>query len=170
MKIYPDLSIIFIGHVDHGKTTLAKALTGKWLDTYKEEQQKGITIRLGYIDFSIYKDPTKEGYEAYTTQPCEGCEEIRKISLVDAPGHESLIMVMLSGAALVDAAVLVVAANEGIMPQTIEHLKAAEIMGIKHFIVAQNKIDLVTKEQAIKKLRRNKKTNRYLYNSYICYT
>jgi len=148
--IYPDLSVIFIGHVDHGKTTLAKAITGKWLDTYKEEQQRGITIRLGYVDFDIYEDPSKEGLERYTTKPCKNCKHLRKISIVDAPGHESLIIVMLSGAALVDAAVLVVAANEKVpQPQTEEHLKAAEIIGVKNFIIVQNKIDLVTKEQAL---------------------
>ena len=156
-RSYPDLSIIFIGHVDHGKTTLAKAITGKWLDTYKEEQQRGITIRLGYVDFDIYEDPTKEGFERFTTKPCENCKHLRKISVVDAPGHESLIIVMLSGAALVDAAVLVIAANEKVpQPQTEEHLKAAEIIGIKNFIIVQNKIDLVTKEQAIENYKQIK--------------
>ncbi len=156
-KVYPDLSVIFIGHVDHGKTTLAKAITGKWLDTYKEEQQRGITIRLGYVDFDIYEDPSKEGFERFTTKPCKNCKHLRKISIVDAPGHESLIIVMLSGAALVDAAVLVIAANEKVpQPQTEEHLKAAEIIGIKNFIIVQNKIDLVTKEQAIENYKQIK--------------
>ncbi len=155
-KIYPDLSIIIMGHVDHGKTTLAKALTGKWLSKHSEEIKRGYTLKLGYSDFSIYKCE-KHGY--MTEQICPVCnkenEEVRKISLVDAPGHKSLIIVMLSGASIVDAGILVIAANEDVpQPQTLEHLVAFKYMGDKPLIIVQNKIDLVTKEQAMENYKK----------------
>jgi translation initiation factor 2 subunit gamma (aeIF-2g) len=150
--IYPDLSIIILGHVDHGKTTLAKSLTGEWLSKHSEEIKRGLTIKLGYADFTIYKCE-EHGY--FTEKICPICNKenkpIRKISIVDAPGHESLLMVMLTGAAIVDAAILVIAANEPVpQPQTLEHLVAFKYLGNKPLIIVQNKIDLVTKEEAIK--------------------
>ncbi len=157
-KIYPDLSIVMIGHVDHGKTTVVQSLTGKWVDTYSEEIKRGITIKLGYADFTIYKDPSKKEPECYTTKPCENCEPIKKISIVDAPGHEALISTMLSGAAIVDAGILVIAANEPCpQPQTKEHLMAFKLLGDKPIIVVQNKIDLVTKEQALENYKQIRK-------------
>jgi translation initiation factor 2 subunit 3 len=150
--IYPDLSIIILGHVDHGKTTLAKALTGEWLSKHSEEIKRGLTIKLGYSDFTIYKCE-EHGY--FTEKICPICNKenkpVRRISIVDAPGHESLLMVMLTGAAIVDAAILVIAANEPVpQPQTLEHLVAFKYLGNKSLIIVQNKIDLVTKEEAIK--------------------
>ncbi|NAZ25989.1 MAG: translation initiation factor IF-2 subunit gamma [Nanoarchaeota archaeon] len=150
--IYPDLSIIILGHVDHGKTTLAKSLTGQWLSKHSEEIKRGLTIKLGYADFTIYKCE-EHGY--FTEKICPICNKenkpIRKISIVDAPGHESLLMVMLTGAAIVDAAILVIAANEPVpQPQTLEHLVAFKYLGNKPLIIVQNKIDLVTKEEAMK--------------------
>ncbi|BFI73080.1 translation initiation factor 2 subunit gamma [Nanoarchaeota archaeon] len=149
--IYPDLSIIILGHVDHGKTTLAKALTGKWLSKHSEEIKRGLTIKLGYADFTIYKCE-EHGY--FTEKICPICNKenkpIRKISIVDAPGHESLLMIMLTGAAIVDAAILVIAANEPVpQPQTLEHLVAFKYLGNKPLIIVQNKIDLVSKEEAM---------------------
>ncbi|MGC9079374.1 MAG: translation initiation factor IF-2 subunit gamma, partial [Nanopusillaceae archaeon] len=151
-NIYPDLSIIILGHVDHGKTTLAKALTGKWLSKHSDELKRGLTLKLGYSDFSIYKCK-EHGYSTEKICPICGKENdfVRKISLVDAPGHESLLMVMLTGAAIVDAAILVIAANEPVpQPQTLEHLIAFKYLGDKPLIIVQNKIDLITKEEAIK--------------------
>ncbi|MFZ8856001.1 MAG: translation initiation factor IF-2 subunit gamma [Candidatus Nanopusillus sp.] len=150
--IYPDLSIILLGHVDHGKTTLAKSLTGKWLSKHSEEIKRGLTIKLGYADFTIYKC-NEHGY--FTEKTCPICNKenkpIRKISIVDAPGHESLLMVMLTGAAIVDAAILVIAANEPVpQPQTLEHLVSFKYLENKPLIIVQNKIDLVTKEEAMK--------------------
>ena len=150
----PEIAIGLVGHVDHGKTTLVKALSGKWTASYAEELKRGITIRLGYAEFSIFKCSKCKELEAYSTQAiCPNCKGktkfLRKISIVDAPGHESLMATMLSGAAVIDYALLVIAANEHCpQPQTLEHLKALEIIGIKNIIIVQNKIDLVSDEQA----------------------
>jgi len=142
-KEIPTINIGMVGHIDHGKTTLLYKLSGKWADTHSEELKRGITIKLGYADTIISKD--KEGYNR------EGKgEQIRHVSFVDAPGHEMLMATMLSGAAMIDAAILVVAANEGIKPQTIEHLAALQAKKVKNLIVVQNKIDLVDLEQAKK--------------------
>ncbi|MBD3313162.1 translation initiation factor IF-2 subunit gamma [Candidatus Woesearchaeota archaeon] len=152
----PMVNIGLIGHVDHGKTTLTERLSGKWTDTHSEELKRGITIRLGYADTIIRKCSKCKGAETYTVkEKCEKCggptEFVRKISFIDAPGHESLMATMLSGATIMDGALLIVAANESCpQPQTSEHLMALEIIGIKNIIVVQNKIDLVKKEQALK--------------------
>ncbi len=143
----PVINIGFFGHVDHGKTTLTEALSGKWTDTHSEELKRGITIRLGYANTTIYKK--KDG--TYTTDPKANGERIRTVSFVDAPGHESLMATMLAGATIIDGAILLVAANETCpQPQTREHLQALGILGVEHIIVVQNKIDLVDKEHLMK--------------------
>jgi len=152
----PEVNIGLIGHVDHGKTTLAKALTGEVTDRHSEEVKRGISIRLGYADVPIYHcSKCAEGEQYCTSEKCprcgSDCEYVRSVSFVDAPGHETLMATMLSGAALMNGAMLLVAANEKCpQPQTREHLMAIEIMGVKNIIIVQNKIDLVTKEQALK--------------------
>lgn len=151
-KEQPEVNIGMVGHVDHGKSTLVLALTGKAPDTHSEEIKRGITIRLGYADAVFYK--CKNGHFS-TKNKCdeckEKCEAVRKVSFIDAPGHESLMATMLSGAAIMDGAVLLVAANEECpQPQTKEHLKALEIVGLKNIVIVQNKIDIVDEEQAIK--------------------
>jgi translation initiation factor 2 subunit 3 len=138
----PTLNVGIVGHIDHGKTTLLEKISGKWTDTHSEEMKRGITIRLGYADMTIYKD--KDGFNIKSGTP------LVHVSFVDAPGHEMLMSTMLSGAAIIDAAILVVAANEGIKPQTREHLMALQAKRIKNLIVIQNKIDLVEKSQALK--------------------
>ncbi len=149
------VNIGMVGHVDHGKTSLTKALTGKWTDTHSEELKRGISIRLGYADTTFYKCEQCEGAEAFTvSEICPNCgkkaKELRKVSFVDAPGHETLMTTMLSGAALMNGAILVIAANEPVpQPRTVEHLMALKAAGIGHFVVAQNKVDLVDKQQAI---------------------
>jgi len=140
-KEIPTLNIGIVGHIDHGKTTLLEKISGKWTDTHSEELKRGITIRLGYADVTIYKD--KSNYNIQSGTP------LVHVSFVDAPGHEMLMTTMLSGAAIIDAAILVVAANEGIKPQTREHLMALQAKRIKNLIVIQNKIDLVEKSQAL---------------------
>jgi translation initiation factor 2 subunit 3 len=137
------INIIIVGHIDHGKTTLLQKLSGKWTDTHSEELKRGITIKLGYADTIIYKDKDNLNIE-------EKGKAERYVSFIDAPGHEMLMATMLSGAAIVDAALLVVAANEGIKPQTKEHLMALQAKNIKKVLVIQNKIDLVSREQAKK--------------------
>tara|TARA_Y100000034_G_scaffold125949_1_gene176448 strand:+ start:307 stop:1470 length:1164 start_codon:yes stop_codon:yes gene_type:complete len=127
------LNIGMVGHIDHGKTTLLSQITGKFADTHSEELKRGITIKLGYAD-TILESKGKKRY----------------ISFVDCPGHEMLMATMLSGAALIDAAILVIAANEGIKPQTREHLIALKAKNVKNIIIIQNKIDLVSKEDALK--------------------
>ncbi len=147
----PVLNIGMVGHIDHGKTTLLHRLTGKWSDTHSEELKRGITIKLGYSDVVISK--CKEcGYTVGSGCKCgEDTEPIRHISFVDVPGHEMLMATMLSGAAIIDAALLVIAANEPCpRPQTKEHLIALEAKGLKNIIIVQNKVDAVTKEQALK--------------------
>ncbi len=106
------------GHIDHGKTTLVKALTGVDCDRLKEEKARGITVDLGY---------------AYT----------ERLGFIDVPGHEKLIHNMLAGATGIDFALLVIAADDGPMPQTREHLEIVELLGIRHGAVALTKIDLV---------------------------
>lgn len=150
----PETNIGMIGHVDHGKTMLTKALTGEWTDRHSEEVKRGISIRLGYADVAFYKCKNCDAPECYTNQPtcpnCKGeCELLRSVSFVDAPGHETLMATMLSGAAIMNGALLLVAANESCpQPQTMEHLMALSIIGVDKIIVVQNKIDIVTKEQA----------------------
>ena len=125
MNVQSDVNIGLVGHVDHGKTTLTKALSGVWTDTHSEETKRGISIRLGYADIEFKKCPNCDEPECYTTSDkCEICgsetELIRKVSFVDAPGHETLMATMLSGAAIMDGAVLVIAANESCPERAIE--------------------------------------------------
>ena len=135
------LNVIIAGHIDHGKTTLLYKLSRKWTDTHSEELKRGITIKLGYADITISKNGDFNIDNKGTPQ--------RQIYFIDAPGHEMLMATMLSGAAIVDAAILVVAVNEGIKPQTREHLMALQAKNIKEIVIIQNKIDLVSKEKAL---------------------
>lgn len=114
------------GHVDHGKTLLVKALTGIDTDRLQEEKKRGITIELGFahLDFS---DGTQAG-------------------IVDVPGHEKFIKNMLAGAGGIDLAMLVVAADEGFMPQTVEHLGILSLLGIRDGLVVITKCDMVEPE------------------------
>ncbi len=158
-ELLPEISIGLVGHVDHGKTTLVKALTGKWTMTHSEEIKRGITIKLGYADATVYWCARCGTYTNKSRCKCgEEAKLIRQVSFVDAPGHETLMAVMLSGAAMMDAAILIVAANEICpQPQTAEHLMALKVLGIKNILVVQNKVDLVPKEKALENYRQIKK-------------
>jgi len=151
----PEVNIGTIGHVDHGKTTLVQALTGVWAARHSEELRRGITIKLGYADTPVYKCPKCPPPQCYSTEPkCPKCgspgEFLRAISFVDAPGHEALMATMLSGAAVMDGAILVIAADEPCpQPQTREHLAAIEIVGVRNLVVVQNKIDVVDEKRAL---------------------
>ena len=111
------------GHIDHGKTSLVKALTGIDTDRLKEEKKRGITIELGF---------------AFLDLPCGN-----RIGIVDVPGHEKFINNMLAGAGGIDLAMLVIAADDGIMPQTIEHFEILSLLEIKHGLIVITKTDLV---------------------------
>ena len=114
------------GHIDHGKTTLIKALTGRNTDRWEEEQRRGITIDLGFIYFDL-----KNG---------------DRVGIIDVPGHEKFINNMVAGVVGMDLVLLVVAADEGIMPQTREHMDILGLLGIKKSILVINKCDLVDEE------------------------
>ncbi len=150
----PEVNIGLVGHVDHGKTTLTQALTGEWTDRHSEELKRGISIKLGYADAAFYKCPNCPEPSGYSTSPvCPACggeaKFLRAVSFVDAPGHETLMETMLSGAAIMDGALLLVAANEHCpQPQTREHLYALDIIGVRKVVVVQNKIDLLSAEAA----------------------
>lgn len=148
-----EINIGMIGHVDHGKSTLVQAFSGKFPDTHSEELRRGISIRLGYADCEFRRCKIAGGGYQYTTDLKCGnkkSELVRRISFVDAPGHEVLMATMLAGAAIMDAVLLVISATESVpMPQTREHLAAMNIINMKNLIVVQNKIELVTEEAAI---------------------
>ncbi len=125
-----------------------QALSGKWADTHSEEVKRGITIKLGYADVSFYKC-NEHGYTK--EKKCNNCIKQRTVSFIDAPGHETLMATMLSGSAIMDGALLLIAADEECpQPQTREHLMALDILGIKNIIIIQNKIDLLNKEDLFK--------------------
>ncbi len=151
----PCVNIGTAGHVDHGKTTLIQALTGVWTSAHSEELKRGITIRVGYADAAFYKCKKCESPLCYSVTPlCNNCGKesdlSRVVSFVDSPGHESLMANMLSGSALIDGAMLVVAANEKVpQPQSKEHLLALQTLGIKEIVLVQNKVDLITYEEAM---------------------
>ncbi|MEA2070475.1 MAG: translation initiation factor IF-2 subunit gamma [Asgard group archaeon] len=159
----PEINIGTIGHVDHGKSTLVKALTGTFPDTHSEELKRGITIRLGYADCDIRYCPKCSNDKKWTTEKtCPHCGEktiiSRRVSFVDAPGHEVLMATLLTGAAIFDGAILVIAANEECpQAQTREHLAAMNAVGIKNIIIVQNKIELVSEEEALKNYEQIKK-------------
>lgn len=114
------------GHIDHGKTTLVRALTGVDTDRLPEEKKRGITIELGFAPLEL--------------------EGIGTMGVVDVPGHEAFVRTMVAGATGIDLALLVVAADEGVMPQTREHLAILELLGVTRGVVALTKADLVDAE------------------------
>src|SRR2546423_10600028 len=117
-----DLILGTAGHIDHGKTSLVKALTGVDTDRLPEEKARGITIDIGFaaLDLGDYR-----------------------LGIVDVPGHERFVKNMLAGATGIDLAVLVVAADDSVMPQTREHLEILRLLGLKHGVIALTKCDLV---------------------------
>ena len=120
------LTLGVIGHVDHGKTALVRALTGIETDRLREGQERGLSIVLGfsYLDSS------------------SGI-----LDLIDVPGHEDFIRTMISGATGIDGVLMIIAANEGIMPQTREHFDIAQLLGIERGLIVVTKIDLVSADE-----------------------
>ena len=148
----PELNIGLFGHVDHGKTTLTKMLTGKWTDTHSEEIKRGITIKIGYADMEIRRCKKCGMYSNKKECPfCGSKTELkRKVSFVDAPGHESLMATAISASAVIDGALFIIAANEKCpQEQTKEHLMVLELLGVKNIVIVQTKVDVVSKERAI---------------------
>ncbi|KAM0680545.1 eukaryotic translation initiation factor 2 subunit gamma [Glugoides intestinalis] len=149
------INIGTIGHVAHGKTTIVQCVSGISTIKYKAELERNITIKLGYANAKIYECgcPRPQKYSSMP-EKCKECQQVKKlvrhISFVDCPGHDVLMATMLTGTAIMDAALLLIAANEPCpQPQTTEHLFAVEVMDLKKVVVVQNKIDLVSKEQAL---------------------
>jgi selenocysteine-specific elongation factor len=114
------------GHIDHGKTSLIKAMTGIDTDRLKEEKERGITIELGFASLELPGG--------------------QHLGIVDVPGHEKFIKNMVAGATGIDIVVMIIAAEEGVMPQTREHMEICTLLGVRHGLVAMTKIDLVDEE------------------------
>ena len=127
-ELNPDIIMMIAtaGHVDHGKTRLVNMLTGCQTDRLKEEQERGLTIELGFA-------------------PCWIGGNLC-VGIVDVPGHEAFVRTMVAGVSGIDFAILVIAADDGIMPQTIEHLDIMSLMGVNRGVVALTKIDLVDRD------------------------
>jgi selenocysteine-specific elongation factor len=122
----PPLTLGTAGHIDHGKTALITRLTGKNTDRLREERERGISIELGYAELQL---------------PSGG-----RLSVVDVPGHERFVRTMVAGATGVDLFLLVIAADDGVMPQTMEHLAIIELLGVPDGVIALTKADLVDEE------------------------
>ena len=114
------------GHIDHGKTSLIKAMTGIDTDRLKEEKERGITIELGFASLDLPGG--------------------QHLGIVDVPGHEKFIKNMVAGATGIDIVVMIIAAEEGVMPQTREHMEICTLLGVRHGLVAMTKIDMVDEE------------------------
>jgi selenocysteine-specific elongation factor len=122
----PPLTLGTAGHIDHGKTALITLLTGKNTDRLREERERGISIELGYAELELPSG--------------------RSLSVVDVPGHERFVRTMVAGASGVDLFLLVVAADDGVMPQTVEHVAILELLGVRRGVVAITKADLADDE------------------------
>ena len=126
MSERPPLPLGTAGHIDHGKTALVTRLTGKNTDRLREEKERGISIELGHAELEL---------------PAGG-----RLSIVDVPGHERFVRTMVAGATGVDLFLLVIAADDGVMPQTVEHLAIIELLGVRDGVVALTKADIVDEE------------------------
>jgi selenocysteine-specific elongation factor len=148
----PDIALMVCtaGHVDHGKTRLVRMLTGCETDRLREEQERGMTIELGFA-------------------PCRLGADLA-VGIVDVPGHERLVRTMVAGVSGIGLAILVVAADDGVMPQTVEHLHILSLLGVRRGLIALTKTDLVSAEavaQRIAELREFAKGS-FLAESPIC--
>ncbi len=122
-----DIIIGTAGHIDHGKTTLVEFLTGKNTDTL-QEKKRGLTIDIGFSYLQLGNN---------------------RVGIIDVPGHEKFIKNMAAGTSSIDYVILTIACDDGIMPQTIEHLNIASILGVKNGIVVLTKRDLIDQERLI---------------------
>ncbi len=120
--IQTNITLDTAGHIDHGKTALIKCLTGCDTDRLKAEKERGMSIDLGFAPCTV-----------------SGLE----VGIVDVPGHENFIKTMVAGASGIDGAIFVIAADDGVMPQTREHLDILTLLGVEHGIVALTKVDCI---------------------------
>jgi translation initiation factor 2 subunit 3 len=155
------LNVGTLGHIDHGKTSLTRAITNVWTDRHSESIKRNMTIKLGYADVIIRRCPKQTGAESYTIkEKCDdgtATEPVTRISLIDAPGHETLMATAIAGSSIIDGILFVIAANENCpMPQTREHLMIINVLGIKNVIIVQSKVDIVGKEGALKNYKQIK--------------
>src|SRR5262245_34596973 len=127
MEIQP-IVIGTAGHIDHGKSSLVRALTGIDPDRLKEEKERGLTIDLGFAPLEL--------------------PDGRTVGIIDVPGHERFVRNMVAGASGIDLVLLVVAADDGVMPQTREHLQIMELLGVRRGVCALTKVDMVDAETA----------------------
>jgi len=150
----PTFNIGMLGHVAHGKSTLVRAISGIRTQKHSKEDERGITIKLGYANAKIYQNE-KTGTYGTDPEKFKGPDiKTKFVSFVDCPGHEILIQTMLSGTSVMDCIILIISATEKCpQPQTLEHLIALDMImnkkGIRNVIIVQNKIDLVTKQRAL---------------------
>ena len=114
------------GHIDHGKTALVRNLTGCETDRLKEEKERGMSIELGFAPWKIAD---------------------LEVGIVDVPGHENFVKTMVAGATGIDAVIFVIAADDGVMPQTREHLDILSLLGVRHGVVVLTKVDMVLPER-----------------------
>lgn len=149
-----EVNIGLLGHVEHGKTSVVKCLSGVWTLVHSEEKKRGITIRLGYADAAFRKCPQCPEPDGFTIEEkCPKCgsptQFLRRVSFLDAPGHETLMATAIAASSIMDGAILVIAANEPCpQPQTLEHLMVLDILQVKNIVIVQNKIDLVDASKA----------------------
>src|SRR5437868_424400 len=139
------------GHVDHGKSALVKALTGTDPDRVPEEKARQITIDLGFAHLEIPSTASNQ----------QGEFPAFSVSIIDVPGHEDFVRNMIAGVGSIDLALLVVAADDGWMPQTEEHLQILSYLGVKQIVVAVNKCDVVRPGRAIQQIQQQLGTTRY---------
>src|SRR5256714_7265802 len=125
----PPLTLGTAGHIDHGKTALVNVLTGKNTDRLPEERSRGISIELGYAPLELPSG--------------------RRLSVVDVPGHERFVRTMVAGATGIDLFLLAVACDDGVMPQTVEHVAILRLLGLEWGVVALTKRDLVDDDTAL---------------------
>src|ERR1700752_3902875 len=125
----PPLTLGTAGHIDHGKTALIRALTGVNTDRLPEERTRGISIELGYASLTL--------------------PSARRLSVVDVPGHERFVRTMVAGATGIDLFLMTIAADDGVMPQTVEHARVLRALGLQTGVVAVTKTDLADPEVAM---------------------
>ena len=140
--------VVTAGHVDHGKTSLIRCLTGVDTDRLPEEKKRGMSIDLGFAYLSLPSEFSSVGTSDGDATPDDSQQvTMPQVAFVDVPGHEKFVRNMIAGVSAVDAALLVIAADDGPMPQTREHLAILQLLNVPRAIVAVTKADLVDEQR-----------------------